>query len=81
MRFKVGGQVYAIPRVHVAETTSVERGAATAAVGDAELPVLRLEHLLGHGTPSERRPALVVSFAAPRWSARWIASSGRARSS
>ena len=63
MLFKVGGQVYAIPRVHVAETTSVESGAATAAVGDAELPVLRLEHLLGHGTPSERRPALVVSFA------------------
>ena len=63
MLFKVGGQVYAIPQVHVLETTTVESGAAAAVVGRQELPVLRLEHLLGHGSPSERRPALVVSFA------------------
>lgn len=63
MLFKVGGQVYAIPGVHVVETTSVESGALSAVVRHEELPVLRLEHLLGHGSPSERRPGLVVSFA------------------
>jgi chemosensory pili system protein ChpA (sensor histidine kinase/response regulator) len=62
MLFKVGGQVYALPQVHVAETTSVEGSAVTAQVRHEELPILRLEHLLGHGSPSERRPALVVSF-------------------
>jgi chemotaxis protein histidine kinase CheA len=63
MLFKVGGQVYAIPQVHIVETTSVESGAFTAMVRHEELPVLRLEHLLGHGSPSERRPGIVVSFA------------------
>jgi chemotaxis protein histidine kinase CheA len=63
MLFKVGGQVYAIPHVHVADTTTVEWSAATAVVRHEEVPVLRLEQLLGHGGPSERRPGLVVSFA------------------
>lgn len=65
MLFKVGGQVYAIPNVHVVETTFVEPDATTAAVRhrDEPLPVLRLEQLLGYGSPHERRPALVLSFA------------------
>ena len=63
MLFKVGGQVYAIPQVHVIDTTNVDSAAVTAAVRHEELPVLRLEHVLGPAGPSERRPALVVSFA------------------
>jgi chemotaxis protein histidine kinase CheA len=63
MLFKVGGQVYAIPAVHVVDTTLVEPGAATTLVRHESLPVLRLEHLLGHGQSGERRPGVVVSFA------------------
>jgi chemotaxis protein histidine kinase CheA len=65
MLFKVGGQVYAIPNVHVADTTLVEPHATTTTVRHEQLPVLRLEHLLGHPTASsaERRPGIVVSFA------------------
>ncbi|HLL22459.1 MAG TPA: ATP-binding protein, partial [Kofleriaceae bacterium] len=63
MLFKVGGQVYAIPNVHVVDTTLVEAGAATATIKAETLPVLRLELLLGHGGAHERRPAVVVSFA------------------
>ena len=71
MLFKVGGQVYAIPNVHVIDTTLVEANATTtlvkprvASTSEGEmLPVLRLEGLLGHGTANERRPAVVVAFA------------------
>ncbi|HUS31964.1 MAG TPA: response regulator, partial [Kofleriaceae bacterium] len=63
MLFKVAGQVYAIPAVHVTETTIVEANAATATVRGAQLPVLRLEQLLGYTAASERRPGVVVSFA------------------
>ena len=63
MLFKVGGQVYAIPNVHVIDTTLVDPGATTASVRHETLPVLRLEQLLGHGTGNERRPGVVVSFA------------------
>ena len=63
MLFKVGGQVYAIPAVHVTETTVVEAGASSAQVRAQAVPVLRLEALLGHATTSERRPGVVVSFA------------------
>ncbi|NVB81301.1 MAG: response regulator [Kofleriaceae bacterium] len=63
MLFKVGGQVYAIPAVHVTETTIVEPGISTAIVRHEQLPVLRLETLLGHGATAERRPGVVVSFA------------------
>lgn len=63
MLFKVGGQVYAIPAVHVTETTIVEPHVATAIVRHEQLPVLRLETLLGHGATAERRPGVVVSFA------------------
>ncbi|HEY4239177.1 MAG TPA: response regulator [Kofleriaceae bacterium] len=71
MLFKVGGQVYAVPNVHVIDTTIVEAGATMAAVRprlattdeDERVPVLRLEALLGHGAATDRRPAVVVSFA------------------
>ncbi len=49
MLFKVGGQVYAIPNVHVVDTTLVDAGATTTQVRHEQLPVLRLETLLGHG--------------------------------
>jgi chemosensory pili system protein ChpA (sensor histidine kinase/response regulator) len=71
MLFKVGGQVYAIPNVHVIDTTLVEPNATTvmvkprvASTAEGELlPVLRLEGLLGHGSANEKRPGVVVSFA------------------
>jgi len=63
MLFKVDGQVYAVSSVNVPDTTHVEAGAAFATVRDDALPVVRLEQLLGHGAASERRPAIVVSFA------------------
>jgi chemotaxis protein histidine kinase CheA len=63
MLFKVDGQVYAIPDVHVVETTFVEAQATTSIVRHDVLPVLRLEQLLGHGAASDRKPAIVVSFA------------------
>jgi len=63
MLFKVGGQVYAIPAVHVSETTIVDDNASTATVRQVPVPVLRLESLLGQSTANERRPGVVVSFA------------------
>ncbi|MFT3699182.1 MAG: response regulator [Kofleriaceae bacterium] len=63
MLFKVGGQVYAIPAVHVIDTTLVEPSAHLTTVRHELLPVLRLEALLGHGVTNERRPGVVVSFA------------------
>jgi len=64
MLFKVSGQVYAIPAVHVAETTIVEPAATTANVRGEHVPVLRLEQLLGTAaTAPDRRPGVVVSFA------------------
>jgi chemosensory pili system protein ChpA (sensor histidine kinase/response regulator) len=66
MLFKVDGQVYAVSSVNVADTTHVEPHAATATVRDEALPVVRLEQLLGHGAATDRRPALVVTFAGKR---------------
>jgi chemotaxis protein histidine kinase CheA len=63
MLFKVGGQVYAIPAVHVVDTTLVDAGATTTLARHEQLPVLRLETLLGHSSGSERKPGIVVSFA------------------
>ena len=63
MLFKVGGQVYAIPNVHVIDTTMVEPGAQVATVRHEQLPVLRLEQLLGSTNSIERRAGVVVSFA------------------
>lgn len=64
MLFKVGGQVYAIPAVHVPETTIVEAGATTANARGEQVPVLRLESLLGQSAGAgDRKPGVVVSFA------------------
>ncbi|HSR99499.1 MAG TPA: ATP-binding protein, partial [Kofleriaceae bacterium] len=63
MLFKVEGQVYAIPSVHVADTTAVDAQATTVAIRHDTVPVLRLEHLLGHGSSAERKPGIVVTFA------------------
>ncbi len=64
MLFKVGGQVYAIPAVHVTESTIVDASATTATVRQEQVPVLRLEQLLGQGAGNaDRRPGVVVSFA------------------
>ncbi|MCX5743425.1 MAG: response regulator, partial [Proteobacteria bacterium] len=63
MLFKVGGQVYAIPHVHVVDTTLVEPHATTTMVRHEQVPVLRLEGLLGNGVTADRRPGVVVSFA------------------
>jgi chemosensory pili system protein ChpA (sensor histidine kinase/response regulator) len=63
MLFKVDGQVYAVSSVNVADTTQVEPHATAAVVRDEALPVVRLDQLLGHGAATERRPALVVTFA------------------
>jgi chemotaxis protein histidine kinase CheA len=63
MLFKVDGQVYAIPGVHVVDTTLVDAHATTAATRHDVVPVLRLEQLLGHGAATDRKPAIVVSFA------------------
>jgi chemosensory pili system protein ChpA (sensor histidine kinase/response regulator) len=63
MLFKVGGQVYAIPNVHVVDTTLVDPGATTTQVRHEQLPIVRLETVLGHGATSDRRPGVVVTFA------------------
>lgn len=63
MLFKVGGQVYAIPNVHVIDTLLVEPGVDHVDARHEQVPVVRLEQVLGHGTGSERRPGVVVSFA------------------
>jgi len=49
-------------RPHVVETTQVDTGAATAHVRGEDVPVLRLEQLLGHGGGGDRRSGIVVSF-------------------
>lgn len=66
MLFKVDGQVYALPSVHVIETALVDPQATTATVRHDVVPVLRLELLLGHGAATDRKPALAVSFADKR---------------
>jgi len=63
MLFKVDGQVYAIPNIHVVDTTLVEPHATTATVRHDVLPVLRLDQLLGHGAATDKKPGIVVSFA------------------
>ena len=63
MLFKVGGQVYAIPNVHVVDTTLVDASATTTPWRHEQLPVLRLEGILAQGNSNERRPGVVVAFA------------------
>jgi len=63
MLFKVGGQVYAIPAVHVVDTCVVDANVSSAQAKHETLPVLRLESLLSSGGSGERRPGVVVTFA------------------
>lgn len=63
MLFKVGGQVYAIPNVHVVDTTLVDASSTVTPWRHEQLPVLRLETILASGNSNERRPGVVVAFA------------------
>jgi chemotaxis protein histidine kinase CheA len=67
MLFKVGGQVYAIPNVHVESTTLVDGDAAALQVHGEAVPVVALPQLLATAsTPAaaaERRTALVLGYA------------------
>ena len=67
MLFKVGGQVYAVPNVHVESTALVDATATTLQVGDETVPILALPQLLETAsTPpaaAERRTALVLGYA------------------
>jgi chemotaxis protein histidine kinase CheA len=63
MLFKVDGQVYALPSVHVVDTALVDGYAVSHPVRHEVVPVVRLEQLIGHGGIGERRPAVVVAFA------------------
>jgi len=72
MLFKVHGQVYALPNIHVVETATVDAGlAAWPAAGG--VPVVRLEHLLAVPTvpipepPPPRRVGVVVTYAGARF--------------
>jgi chemosensory pili system protein ChpA (sensor histidine kinase/response regulator) len=67
--FKVGGQVYALPNVHVIETAAIETSGPTLpallAVRDEHVPLISLHELLGADMPSDPRklPAVVMQFA------------------
>jgi chemotaxis protein histidine kinase CheA len=70
MLFKVHGQVYALPQVHVVETTSVDADASTVAGRHEQIPVVRLEDVLADralppATPADpaRRPGVIVAYA------------------
>ncbi|MCE9580409.1 MAG: response regulator [Deltaproteobacteria bacterium] len=73
MLFKVGGQVYALPQVHVVETTQIDGAAQTVPLRHEQLPVVRLEQLLATGgaaidsgpvaESTGRRTAIVVAYA------------------
>lgn len=67
--FKVGGQVYALPHVHVLETIQVDN-AVPVEIRREEVPVLRLEELLVTGdarperaTTGGKRAGIVVAYA------------------
>ncbi len=70
--FKVGGQVYALPNVHIAETLHLE-GSTEALpseilVGGAPVPLVSLHRVLGSETaPDARRvPVITLEFAGRR---------------
>ena len=63
MLFKVGGQVYAIPARPRHRHDARRAGATTAPCRHEQLPVLRLEALLGHARGDRAPPGVVVSFA------------------
>ncbi len=72
--FKVGGQVYAVPGVHVLETGIVEADATSGLYRGEVVPLVRLEQLLAEPPdgdedptappePPRRRPSSVVAYA------------------
>jgi chemotaxis protein histidine kinase CheA len=65
--FKVGGQVYALPHVHVVDTITVEPTTVTLEIRREDVPVLRLEELLVTGETRSaaptRRAGIVVTYA------------------
>jgi len=65
--FKVGGQVYAIPNVHVESTALVDADATSLQVRGELVPVLALPHVLATATAppaaADRRTALVLGYA------------------
>ncbi len=73
MLFKVHGQVYALPNIHVVETTSVDAGLTSWPAGLGGVPVVRLEHLLAVPSvpipepPPARRVGVVVTYAGARF--------------
>jgi chemotaxis protein histidine kinase CheA len=70
--FKVGGHVFAIPNVHVLETTRVEASSPALPshlrVRDAAVPLVRLHDVLGAPLPPDARhiPAVVIDYASRR---------------
>jgi chemosensory pili system protein ChpA (sensor histidine kinase/response regulator) len=61
--FKVAGQVYALPNVHVVESRPLE-------ASTPELPLVSLHKVLGVEPPADpRRPTLIIDFAGRRLAA------------
>jgi chemotaxis protein histidine kinase CheA/ActR/RegA family two-component response regulator len=73
--FKVAGQVYAIPNVHVIETTYVEASSPAMPshlrVREDPVPIVALHRVLGVEPPADARrvPAVVLEFAGRRLAA------------
>jgi chemotaxis protein histidine kinase CheA len=67
MLFKVGGQVYALPNVHVESTANVDGDATHLTVRGEQVPIVNLPQILATAlTPAaaaERRTALVLGYA------------------
>jgi CheY-like chemotaxis protein len=61
----VGGQVYALPNVHVATSAVVDLGAERMTLDGQEMPVISLHQLLGAEPAADARrlPVVVVEFA------------------
>jgi chemosensory pili system protein ChpA (sensor histidine kinase/response regulator) len=70
--FKVGGNVFAIPNVHVVETGKVEVSSpaipSVLRVRDGAVPLVLLHRVLGAALPSDARsvPAVVIDYASRR---------------
>lgn len=62
MLFKIHGQVYALPNVHVAETQTIDLAAGDriAQVRGQPLPLVRLPEVLGPSRDDSRRSAAVI---------------------
>ena len=66
MLFKVAGQVYALPGVHVTGSILIDADATDYRRGDDVLPLLHLAGLLGATsttTENARRPGLIIEYA------------------